>query len=115
MTGFITIIYIVCFIFGVLQIILFFKLWEMTNNVKEITHYIKNYHQSRNTNISENIPFHNHSGINVGDLIVHLKTKNQYRVKSITNNHLFECTNSQTPNGVLFDRSDIELFDTYYK
>lgn len=37
---------LIIIVFGVLQIILFFKLWEMTNNVEKLTNYICNSHKA---------------------------------------------------------------------
>lgn len=42
MTGIYAIIGIVMLIFGILQIVLFFKLWGMTNDVRRLTeHFLK--------------------------------------------------------------------------
>ena len=46
----IDILLIILIIFGVLQIILFFKLWGMTNDIKEIKNkYIEGEHESKTT------------------------------------------------------------------
>lgn len=47
----INIIYIVMLIFGILQIILFFKIWGMTNDVKEL----KNLYSERGKELSSSI------------------------------------------------------------
>lgn len=58
------IIGIVMLIFGILQIVLFFKLWGMTNDVRRLTeHFLKS---DENENI--NFPFKEKDGS--GDLIV---------------------------------------------
>lgn len=58
------IIGIVMLIFGILQIVLFFKLWGMTNDVRRLTeHFLKS---DENENI--NLPFKEKDGS--GDLIV---------------------------------------------
>ena len=36
MEGFLVLLYVIMFVWGILNIILFFKLWGMTNNVKKI-------------------------------------------------------------------------------
>lgn len=44
----INIIYVVMLIFGILQIILFFKVWGMTNDIKEIRNkYLKDEDEKR--------------------------------------------------------------------
>jgi len=60
MIFFFTIIsYIAIFIFAILQIVLFFKIWAMTNNVEEIKNFLINraiYNETNNqTNSIENI------------------------------------------------------------
>lgn len=53
MTGIYAIIGIVMLIFGILQIVLFFKLWGMSNDVRRLTdHFLKS---DENENI--NLPF----------------------------------------------------------
>lgn len=64
MTDIYAIIGIVMLIFGILQIVLFFKLWGMTNDVRRLTeHFLKS---DGNENI--NLPFKEKDGS--GDLIV---------------------------------------------
>ena len=44
-------LYIIFFVFGILQIILFFKVWGMTNNIKKIKkHVIGNYEEILDSN-----------------------------------------------------------------
>lgn len=46
---------IVLLIFGVLQIILFFKVWEMTNDIKEIRNkYLKDEDEKRKKEVDHN-------------------------------------------------------------
>ena len=42
MEGFIGLVYVIMVVWGVLNIILFFKIWSMTNDVKELKDYIIN-------------------------------------------------------------------------
>ena len=46
MEGFIVLVYFIMLVWGVLNIILFFKIWSMTNDVKEIKNYIVNNNNS---------------------------------------------------------------------
>ena len=39
MEGFLVIIYIIMFVWGILNIILFFKIWEMTGDIRDIKNY----------------------------------------------------------------------------
>ena len=63
MTGIYAIIGIVMLVFGILQIVLFFKLWGMTNDVGQM-----------------------------GTLVVHTATWQQMRIKEITPDHKYVCT-----------------------
>lgn len=50
MDGLLTITGIIIIVFGILQIILFFKMWEMTNNIKQMKESIKDdstFHKAR--------------------------------------------------------------------
>lgn len=48
---------IIAIIFGILQIILFFKLWSMTNNVKQMKNMfdllMRNQYERKGTNIED--------------------------------------------------------------
>ena len=102
---------IVMLIFGILQIILFFKIWGMTNNVAELNRIIKNYiNKITKDNQSEELPM---NGIKIEDLVVELKTGRQMRVSNITTNGEYECKASGQIVGT-FCRDEIELFDKYY-
>lgn len=101
---------IVLLVFGVLQIILFFKLWGMTNDVAELKRLAKKYLDSqkvKSINTKED-------DIKVGDLVVELKTSKQMRVTGITKENKFEC---KIAGGIqsagVFDKEEIELFETY--
>ena len=108
---------IIIIVFGILQIILFFKLWGMTNNINEIKNMMElkirqDNHEKKQTNIKhENID----NDIKVEDLVVELKNERQLKVTDITDDGKFEC---MLPSGIapigLFYRSEIELFDKYW-
>ena len=53
MEGFIVIIYIIMLVWGILNIILFFKIWGMTNDVKEIVQIL---HQSKSDSFVSKVP-----------------------------------------------------------
>lgn len=53
MEGITLFVSIVIIVFGILQIILFFKLWEMTNDVKEIRKAISPNKSEDSININE--------------------------------------------------------------
>lgn len=109
MEGILGFVSIVIIIFGILQIILFFKLWGMTNNIFEIKELIKKYsieekasQKPQKSTIKMDIQ--------IEDLVVELKSKRQLKVVDITEDGRFQC---KTPGGIapigFFERHEIEL------
>ena len=109
MEGIALFVSIVIIVFGVLQIILFFKLWGMTNNVKKIKRILNNK-KEQDMEIGKTVIA---DGTKEGDLVVELKTERQMRVENITNDGKFECKASGMIVGV-FKRNEIELFNKYW-
>lgn len=115
MEGILNFVSIIIIIFGILQIILFFKLWGMTNNISEIKELIKNYgvkekpSQIQQKTVTER-------DIQIEDLVVELNNERELRVVNITEDGKFECKvlGAIAPAG-LFDRSEIELSEKYWK
>lgn len=100
---------IIIIVFGILQIILFFKLWGMTNNISEIKELIKKYSieekvgQKKQKSTTE-------MDIQIEDLVMELKSKQRLKVVDITEDGRFQC---KTPGGIapigFFERNEIEL------
>lgn len=111
MEGIALFVSIVIIVFGVLQIILFFKLWGMTNNVAKLTQIAKEMISDKQIgHVGKSID----SDIKKEDLVVELKTERQMRIANITNDGKYECKVSGKIVGA-FCRNEIELFDKYYK
>ena len=102
---------VVIIVFGVLQIILFFKIWGMTNNVKKMTsntEQILDVCIKIKSNTIDDIDNTSiDSGFNIGDLVVD-KDDNQWRVVEI-NAPIIKCKNS-TKGVVEFDMKELRLF-----
>ena len=117
MESILTFISIIFSVFGILQIILFFKVWGMTNNVSEMKNmmelFLRKDFQAKDGKISQNTKFE--SDIKIEDLVVELKNERQLKVVDITDNGEFECT---IPGGIspvgIFNRNEIELFEKYW-
>lgn len=78
MEGMISFVGIIALVFGVLQIILFFKLWGMTNDINAI----KEKYLSTDNNAVQLVA--ERDGLfEVGALVVNVKTEKQMRVKEI--------------------------------
>lgn len=111
------IVSIIIIVFGILQIILFFKVWGMTNNVSEMKNmmelFLRKEFQEKHLTTNQNNKLE--SDIKVEDLVVELKNERQLKVVSITDSGEFECI---LPGGIspigTFNRSEIELFDKYW-
>lgn len=98
-------------IFGILQIALFFKIWAMTNNVKEMLLILKKRSISDETSKESISSDKNKYLFSVGDLVIRKLDKKQMRVKSITPEGKFSCYSN---GGVIhegdFESSEITLF-----
>ena len=124
-----TIIGLIVFVFGVLQIILFFKIWGMTNDVRKMTQHAEDIlHVCRTINSytrgnggttitadkSVDAPNKidaadesNGIGFSIGDLVVD-KNENQWRIIEI-NAPIIKCKSS-TKGIVEFDMGELRLF-----
>lgn len=102
---------IIGIIFGILQIILFFKIWGMTNNVAELNRNVKELLYRKEEEAKAPV-----DGLKVGDLVVELRTEQQMKISRITEDGKYECTAAGgiRPVGI-FDKNDIELFAKYFK
>lgn len=102
---------LIMIVFGILQIILFFKLWGMTNDIKAI----KNKYLESTTNnsiLSEATRENGESKFEVGALVVNINSGKQMRIKEINSTTgKYSC---YTNGGLVFegdfDESEIKLF-----
>lgn len=92
-------------VFGILQIILFFKLWAMTNNVKKIYDLMKPK-EVENNNAKDDIPCKFH----IGDYVIRKSDGKQMKVESIYNGKAF-CKTSSLGEYKYFSESEIKLKD----
>lgn len=119
MEGLISFAGVIMIVFGILQIILFFKLWGMTDDIKAIKNkYLES--SSNSTNVEPSSNNSNTTGISnknteskfeVGSLVVNIKTGKQMRIKEI--NHVTGKYNCFSSGGMFsegnFDESEIKL------
>lgn len=117
MEGIALFVSIVIIVFGVLQIILFFKLWGMTNNVSEMKNMIELIMRQNLQKKNQLKPEmgNDNNDIKIEDLVVELKNERQLKVVNITDDGKFECI---LPGGITpigsFYRNEIELFNKYW-
>ena len=110
MTGIYAIIGIVMLVFGILQIVLFFKLWGMTNDVGQIICLLSNLSTQKATAAMSSHDLEQTSPEQkteqkvvgkwpVGTLVVHTATWQQMRIKEITPDHKYVCTQGNLVRG----------------
>lgn len=103
---------IVVLVFGVLQIILFFKLWGMTNNVSHIRWIMDEYmNKIQKEEMKDKV---SSTDIKIGNLVVRIKDEKQMRVVSIKDGK-YECSILGGIQKDVYSRDEIELFDVFYK
>ena len=102
---------IVGLVFGILQVILFFRIWGMTNNIAEMNARFKaicpteeekeinaKIEKLNSTNETNTEAIKNTKGLNVGDNVVYEPMNRKMIIKEITKEGLLVCI-SYKPNG----------------
>ncbi len=94
-------------LFGILQIILLFKIWGMTNDIREIRD------KYLDGNIQQSVEPLNKSNLKyeLNELVVDLKTGRQMRIKEFKDNKYFCYVNSGATFVGDFDESEIKKFN----
>ena len=121
---------IVLIIFGILQLVLFFKIWKMTDDVSQIKDLLERSNrtkkhiqkinnqkevektkiQSECNGIAETIPS---SAIASGDInlyewVVEIESKKEFQVMEIYENGSMLCVNAEYPDGIMLERFEVE-------
>ena len=95
-------------LFAVLQIVLFFKIWGMTNDIREI----KERYFSSTTSPKKKMPTQP-TEFNIGELVVEIKTNKQMRIKEITEDGKYSCyTGGGASHEGDFTASEIKRFNS---
>lgn len=112
---------LVALVFGVLQIILFFKIWGMTNDVSDIKDLLIQQRIQSNSITETNESSSNEektsktNQLHVGQLVVLLSTEEQMKIMEITSNGYYACyTNSGSKFHGNYSAKEIEDFETYW-
>ena len=102
--------------FSVLQIILFFKLWGMANDVRRIKEMMQENWgiEKKLLNQIHDLAHLKTKVIKVGDLVVRLKDEKQMRVMGMSPDGGFECSLLGNPSSEVYKREDIELYNVFY-
>jgi hypothetical protein len=121
----ITFISILFIVFGILQIILFFKIWGMTNDVREIKEaFLYNKHSNTECgykNVEPQRPteeFQNNNGdlypFKIGELVIIKATEGQFRISNIKiEGDTVYYYSDKFQEG--FKEQEIENFEKYWK
>lgn len=106
---------LITLVVGVLQIILFFKIWGMTNNVSDIKELLiqQSFLSNSMSEIEKKVD--SHDKFYVDQLVVLLSTEEQMKIKEITPNGMYGCyTNGGSNFRGNFYEKEIEDFETYW-
>ena len=95
--GFILFLWLVYFVGGILGVILFFKIWGMTNNVARIRELLEN--QLKGDSVAKENVGVSCDSFNVGDKVVILKSGKVSFVTEV-NGDKYECSSN---NGNFYD------------
>lgn len=103
-----TFIILVILIFGILQLILFFKIWGMTNDIREIKEkYLSSTDPKKSVLPAQPTEF------SIGELVVEIKTNKQMRIKEITEDGKYSCyTGGGASHEGNFTAAEIKLFNS---
>lgn len=99
---------LIAVLFAVLQIVLFFKIWGMTNDIREIKEkYLSSTDPKKSVSPAQS------SELNVGELVVHIETNKQMRIKEITEDGKYSCyTGGGASHEGDFTASEIKRFNS---
>ncbi len=97
---------IIIIAFGILQIILFFKVWGMTNDVRNIKNILElNIKQKHDTfNHSTNIA----PSFSLGEVVIYKKTQEKFIIKRRITEDLFECSSLDTNTSYILNGNELQ-------
>ncbi|MCC8172671.1 MAG: hypothetical protein LIP00_13030 [Parabacteroides sp.] len=116
MEGMLTFTGLVVIVFGILQIILFFKIWRMTDDIREIKNKYLNAGESGETaSPADSSPLPNkdkteNATFETGELVIRISDGKQMRIKECSNNKYSCYTNNGTVHEGDFSASEIKKF-----
>lgn len=96
---------IIIIAFGILQIILFFKVWGMTNDVRKIKNIFElNIKQQDTLNYSTKLA----PSFSLGEVVTYKKTQEKFIIKRKITEDLFECSSLDTNTGYTLNRNELQ-------
>lgn len=113
-------LYVIWFVFGVLSLILFFKIWRMCNNVRDIKedlHDIKNSLKSKEISTKENAGLEPVEGgkFGIGQLVIVKEDERQFRITLAARKDDGTMAYYSDRLNKYFDENELEDFNTYWE
>lgn len=114
------VILIILVVFGILNIILFFKIWEMTNDAHRIGELMKSIAdieeykyrkllKNESNNKSDNVNIKKiDNDIELYSWIIEIKSRKEFQVMKILDENTFLCVNEKYQEGIKLKRFEIE-------
>lgn len=97
---------------AILNIILFFKIWIMTNDTEKIREFLEiivsiKEHDYKNKNTKNNKDI-DKNDIELYSWVIEIKSRKEFQVIEILDKNTYLCVNEKNQNGVKFKRFEIE-------
>lgn len=97
---------------AILNIILFFKIWIMTNDTEKIREFLEiivsiKEHDYKNKTTQNNKDI-DKNDIELYSWVIEIKSRKEFQVIEILDKNTYLCVNEKNQNGVKFKRFEIE-------
>ena len=97
---------------AILNIILFFKIWIMTNDTEKIREFLEiivsiKEHDYKNKTTKNNKDI-DKNDIELYSWVIEIKSRKEFQVIEILDKNTYLCVNEKNQNGVKFKRFEIE-------
>lgn len=97
---------------AILNIILFFKIWIMTNDTEKIREFLEiivsiKEHDYKNKTTKNNKDIEKND-IELYSWVIEIKSRKEFQVIEILDKNTYLCVNEKNQNGVKFKRFEIE-------
>lgn len=92
---------------AILNIILFFKIWIMTNDTEKIREFLEIIASIKEHDY-KNKTTKNKNDIELYSWVIEIKSRKEFQVIEILDKNTYLCVNEKNQNGVKFKRFEIE-------
>lgn len=103
---------VILLVTAILNIILFFKIWIMTNDTEKIREFLEiivsiKEHDYKNKTTKNNKDI-DKNDIELYSWVIEIKSRKEFQVIEILDKNTYLCVNEKNQNGVKFKRFEIE-------